>query len=253
MIPYTLMLLSHTLGDYYFQPQAMAKLKSRSTWYVLIHAGVYAAVMFLSVLLYPCRAYFNAVIIAAATHAMIDVIKQLILNHYAKLSILTVRQDRLAYLIDQVLHMTIILACAFLTKAWEGGNSAALTALSEELPVVIGIDGYELLSIVCALLAVMKPANVFIQKVLVTEKPNDETRTRLRYGGRIGSLERIVSVVMMYLGQYAAIALVFTAKSVVRFKDFENRDFAEYYLYGTLMSVVTAVAVFALLKLFGAS
>ena len=252
MIPYTLMLLSHTLGDYYFQPQAMAKLKSRSTWYVLIHAGVYAAVMLLSVLLYPCRAYFNAVIIAAATHAMIDVIKQLILNHYAKLSILTVRQDRLAYLIDQVLHMTIILACAFLTKAWEGGNSAALTALSEELPVVIGIDGYELLSIVCALLAVMKPANVFIQKVLVTEKPNDETRTRLRYGGRIGSLERIVSVVMMYLGQYAAIALVFTAKSVVRFKDFENRDFAEYYLYGTLMSVVTAVAVFALLKLFGA-
>ena len=252
MIPYTLMLLSHTLGDYYFQPQAMAKLKSRSTWYVLIHAGVYAAVMFLSVLLYPCRAYFNVVIIAAATHAMIDVIKQLILNHYAKLSILTVRQDRLAYLIDQVLHMTIILACAFLTKAWEGGNSAALTALSEELPVVIGIDGYELLSIVCALLAVMKPANVFIQKVLVTEKPNDETRTRLRYGGRIGSLERIVSVVMMYLGQYAAIALVFTAKSVVRFKDFENRDFAEYYLYGTLMSVVTAVAVFALLKLFGA-
>ena len=223
MIPYTLMLLSHTLGDYYFQPQAMAKLKSRSTWYVLIHAGVYAAVMFLSVLLYPCRAYFNAV-----------------------------RQDRLAYLIDQVLHMTIILACAFLTKAWEGGSSAALTALSEELPVVIGIDGYELLSIVCALLAVMKPANVFIQKVLVTEKPNDETRTRLRYGGRIGSLERIVSVVMMYLGQYAAIALVFTAKSVVRFKDFENRDFAEYYLYGTLMSVVTAVAVFALLKLFGA-
>lgn len=252
MIPYTLMLLSHTFGDYYFQPQAMAKLKSRSTWYVLIHAGVYAAVMFLSVLLYPCRAYFNAVIIAAATHAMIDVIKQLILNHYAKLSILTVRQDRLAYLIDQVLHMTIILACALLTKAWEGGNSAALTALSEELPVVIGIDGYELLSIVCALLAVMKPANVFIQKVLVTEKPNDETRTRLRYGGRIGSLERIVSVVMMYLGQYAAIALVFTAKSVVRFKDFENRDFAEYYLYGTLMSVVTAVAVFALLKLFGA-
>ena len=252
MIPYTLMLLSHTLGDYYFQPQAMAKLKSRSTWYVLIHAGVYAAVMFLSVLLYPCRAYFNAVIIAAATHAMIDVIKQLIPNHYAKLSILTVRQDRLAYLIDQVLHMTIILACALLTKAWEGGNSAALTALSEELPVVIGIDGYELLSIVCALLAVMKPANVFIQKVLVTEKPNDETRTRLRYGGRIGSLERIVSVVMMYLGQYAAIALVFTAKSVVRFKDFENRDFAEYYLYGTLMSVVTAVAVFALLKLFGA-
>lgn len=42
---------------------------------------------------------------------------------------------------------------------------------------------------------------------------------------------------MLLLGQYSAVALVFTAKSIVRFKDFEDRSFAEYYLYGTLLSV----------------
>lgn len=46
MKEYTLLMLAHMLGDYYFQPQCLAKLKSRNTLYVLIHAGIYAAVMF---------------------------------------------------------------------------------------------------------------------------------------------------------------------------------------------------------------
>ena len=51
MKEYTLLMLAHMLGDYYFQPQCLAKLKSRNTLYVLIHAGIYAAVMFSTLLL----------------------------------------------------------------------------------------------------------------------------------------------------------------------------------------------------------
>lgn len=102
------------------------------------------------------------------------------------------------------------------------------------------------------LLAVLKPANVFVQKVLVTEKPDETVKTRLKHGGCIGSLERFIIICMLLLGQYSAVALVFTAKSIVRFKDFEDRSFAEYYLYGTLLSVAVSIALFALLKIFGA-
>lgn len=251
MIPYTLLFLSHTLGDYYLQPQALAKLKSRNTAYVLIHAAIYAAVMFLSIFLYPSRVYLQAVVISASTHAVIDVVKQLFLNHKAKQSILSIKQERLAYLIDQVLHMTIILACAIFTVSVET-TDASLKTVSSWCSTQIGINGYTLLSILTAVLAVMKPANVFIQKILVTEKPSADTKTRLNYGGRIGSLERFIIIVMLFLGQYAAIAIVFTAKSIVRFKDFENRDFAEYYLYGTFLSVVTAIIVFGLMRVLGA-
>ncbi len=251
MIPYTLLFLSHTLGDYYLQPQALAKLKSRNTAYVLIHAAIYAAVMFLSILLYPSKVYFQAVVISAATHAVIDIVKQLFLNHKAKQSVLSIKQERLAYLIDQVLHMTIILACAIFTASVETWD-ASLKPINSWISEQIGINGYTLLSMLAAVLAVMKPANVFIQKVLVTEKPSADTKTRLNFGGRIGSLERFVIMAMLFLGQYAAIAIVFTAKSIVRFKDFENRDFAEYYLYGTFLSVVTAIIVFVLMRVLGA-
>ena len=71
-------------------------------------------------------------------------------------------------------------------------------------------------------------------------------------GDCIGSLERFIITCMLLLGQYSAVALVFTAKSIVRFKDFEDRSFAEYYLYGTLLSVAVSIALFALLKIFGA-
>ena len=48
------------------------------------------------------------------------------------------------------------------------------------------------------------------------------------------------------LGEYSAIAFVFTAKSIARFKEIEqNRDFAEVYLLGTLASVT--IALFAAL------
>lgn len=44
------------------------------------------------------------------------------------------------------------------------------------------------------------------------------------------------------LGEYSAIAIVFTAKSIARFKEIEqNRDFAEVYLLGTLTSVTIAL------------
>lgn len=249
MKEFTLMLLAHSLGDYYFQPARLSEAKSKSIFYVLIHAAIYAATMFSTLLIYYSEAYLYALATASLTHALIDIVKQLVINGRAKAGILTVREERAMYLADQVLHMAIILACAFFSANAGAGSDA--TFVSETLPRLTNADGYALIGVVTALLSVMKPANVFIRKVLVTEKPGEAMQTRLRHGGNIGNLERLIIIVFMCLGQYAAIAIVFTAKSIVRFKDFENRSFAEYYLYGTLMSVVTAIAVFMLLKIFG--
>lgn len=249
MIPYTLMLLAHCMGDYYLQPAFIAKLKSKNAFYVLIHTSVYAAVMFATYPLYKCREYLIALVVSTVTHALIDIIKQFILNSRAKTGVLTVREERMFYLVDQVLHMAIILCCSFIGS--NGNQQGELAFLSVTVRELTGMSGYALIGIATALLAVMKPANVFIQKVLITDKPDKNTVTKLKYGGKLGDLERLISMVMLLLGQYAAIALVFTAKSIVRYRDFEDRSFAEYYLYGTMLSVVVCICVFGLLKLFG--
>jgi hypothetical protein len=44
-------------------------------------------------------------------------------------------------------------------------------------------------------------------------------------------------------GRPEAIALVLTAKSVARFPSFKNEAFGEYFLIGTLLSLVLAAAV----------
>lgn len=74
-------------------------------------------------------------------------------------------------------------------------------------------------------------------------------------GRLIGDLERIVLTIVVAAGSYAALAFLVAAKGVVRFDEFEdNREFAEYFLIGSLSSVLVALCAglalrFALLHL----
>ncbi|HMJ59751.1 MAG TPA: hypothetical protein VK467_11475 [Gemmatimonadales bacterium] len=61
-------------------------------------------------------------------------------------------------------------------------------------------------------------------------------------GRTIGSLERAIALTLVLLGQYAALGLIVAAKSVARFKALEDREFAEYFLIGTLASLLLALA-----------
>lgn len=107
-----------------------------------------------------------------------------------------------------------------------------------------------------------KPANLVIREL--NDKDNirqpqaptpvpvlDTPRREAEYqhaGSRIGTLERYLIAIMILLGQYAAIGLIFTAKSITRYDRIsKDPSFAEYYLVGTLMSTLIAIlTVFAL-------
>jgi len=62
-----------------------------------------------------------------------------------------------------------------------------------------------------------------------------------RTGALIGMLERLLLFVMALLGQWAAVGFILTAKSVARFDKLKRQDFADYYLIGTLASLLVAV------------
>lgn len=66
------------------------------------------------------------------------------------------------------------------------------------------------------------------------------SQQELRRGRIIGVLERIILFTLVLGGQYAALGFVVTAKAMARFKTLEDRDFAEYFLIGTLLSVLLA-------------
>ncbi|HUQ79314.1 MAG TPA: DUF3307 domain-containing protein [Patescibacteria group bacterium] len=62
-----------------------------------------------------------------------------------------------------------------------------------------------------------------------------------RVGATIGILERLLIVVFVLTGTDVAIGFVVAAKTLARFRLLDDRDFAEYYLLGTLASVSVAI------------
>jgi hypothetical protein len=64
-----------------------------------------------------------------------------------------------------------------------------------------------------------------------------------RAGTLIGILERIFVLTLVLIGEYSSIALIFTAKSIARFEELKDRKFAEYYLIGSLASILCVMLV----------
>ncbi len=61
-----------------------------------------------------------------------------------------------------------------------------------------------------------------------------------RRGRVIGWLERALLLILISLGQWGAVGFVLAAKSVARFRELEDKRFSDYYLIGTLASLLVA-------------
>jgi hypothetical protein len=61
-------------------------------------------------------------------------------------------------------------------------------------------------------------------------------------GRLIGNLERLVLTIVVAAGSYAALAFLVAAKGLIRSEDLHDRDFAEYFLIGSLASVLVALS-----------
>ncbi|MEZ0343693.1 MAG: hypothetical protein ABWJ99_02640 [Caldimicrobium sp.] len=69
-----------------------------------------------------------------------------------------------------------------------------------------------------------------------------------RAGMIIGLFERFIILTFVLLNQYSGIAFIFTAKSIARFEELKNREFAEYYLIGTFASLSFALLCGEIIK-----
>lgn len=68
-------------------------------------------------------------------------------------------------------------------------------------------------------------------------------------GKYIGNLERLMILFVVLVGSYETIGFIIAGKGLIRAKEFEDRDFAEYFLIGTFTSVGIAVVVGLIIKL----
>ncbi len=63
----------------------------------------------------------------------------------------------------------------------------------------------------------------------------------LSRGKIIGYLERLLVIVLIVHNAFSGIAFIVAAKAIARFKQMDDRDFAEYFLLGTLCSILLGI------------
>ncbi len=235
-----LLLTGHVLGDFLFQTRSMVERKSERK-VLLLHIGsvlVAHTILVLPFVHWDLRSLILTLVLLfflGGSHALIDA---------AKIRLTARRGDSMAlFMLDQACHGFAILGVWGLWCAWLGDkpgvfaptNLAILSSLALIANAYV-LNGNAGAALIKLFLDPLQPAGG------TTEGSDSRTQSIQQMGRSIGILERMLLVSLIMLGQWEAIAWIFAAKTLARFKELDKKDFSEYYLIGTLASLLFAAA-----------
>lgn len=240
------MIIVHLLGDYYFQSQKMSQEKKDNFSALALHGGIYLFIAILPFIRYNFNIDVLIIgIITGLAHFYID----LVLFYVKKIQRFSAFEDRF-FIADQILHIAVIILTV---------KSFGYKFTDINYQTLLGVD-FSVLQWVAALLCAGKPANIAFKKLFNkyrpapenishdNEKESDQTvsgPSRQYAGAIIGILERILTLMLISVYAYAGIGLILTAKSIARYdKISKNPQFAEYYLIGTLSSILFMIGAY---------
>lgn len=254
-------IIGHLLGDFYIQTNQVAEKKKTSFRYVLLHCLLYMMVIFVLTawLTGDLLRGFYMTIIIGVSHLCVDSLKVYIEAKYTKAA----RYEYVMFLLDQIIHIFILVLVCGMFRIHIDMDKYPLMLENKIIPV------RKAAAIFIAALICWRPAAIFISLVFkqipnTIEKADNVQENKkgpahdgnavsetIRIGSWIGILEREIILLLGLLGQYGAIGFVLTAKSLARYKQLENKAFAEKYLVGTLLSALVAIASVSICLLAG--
>ena len=226
------LLAAHLIGDYYLQSQKMSTDKQEKFSVLINHCIIYGGCV-LVVAWGLCGAMaIPGISVVCFGHFGVDTLKFFLLKLFPN------SRKGLVLMIDQTIHLATITAVVLW---WPTDIRPCIPELMTALDWSCRLSTFLRLS--CLALFIGKPANIILkvsnQKPAADNAAQSEDR---RFGAIIGTLERILTAVLFLLGQYGAISIVFTAKTLTRYKKItDSPEFGEYYLIGTLGSLLLAI------------
>lgn len=231
-----LLVAGHLIGDFLFQPRAMVEAKSRRP-VLAAHAGLVVAAHLLAVAPFWSASVGVAVLGIGAAHAVIDGLKERWRGPR--------RDDLAVFFLDQAAHLLVIVGAWLLLLRLAGAPPLAFPpewvgpfACAAGVLAIFAFNWTGGSTIVSGTLSTLE----------VGLEGAEESSGIPGSGHLIGILERTFTLILIVLGQWAAIALLLTAKSIARFEELKDRRFAEYYLVGTLTSLLVATVTGLLLR-----
>ncbi|MDP4209915.1 MAG: DUF3307 domain-containing protein [Bacteroidota bacterium] len=228
------LILFHLLNDFLIQPNSWVEHRnnhhvrsSRLYWHGVL-AGLVAFIAIGSFRAWP------VFIVVSITHIAADLWKS---HQIHKPNTL------LYFLSDQIFHIVVLIACWLV---WISGLRifhVVVCQLYNNFNIWLLLLGYA----ICIF-----PLGYIVN--LSTErwrKQFTKEDNSLREAGKwIGIIERSLVFSLVLAGQFQAVGLVITAKSILRFSDAETRKHSEYVLIGSLLSFTLAILTGFIVKCF---
>lgn len=228
-----LLLLGHVLGDFAFQTDEMAANKHR-VGPLLSHGAIVIAVHVLAFL--PLLTLQTGAIVALVgiVHVLIDAVSSRVRP--------TETTSAPLFLGDQIVHLLVVVAGWWLMEPAALAGAPVVTVAGGEaaVPWSAMTTGAVYVS---AFVFAHDGGNAIVRGVLPADGPETAEEDDLEAGSLIGTLERWIVILLGVVGRWDAVALVVAAKSIARFEELKQRVFAEYFLVGTLSSVLVAVVL----------
>jgi hypothetical protein len=248
---FLVLVLAHVLGDFYIQSPALARQKNHRLQKVAVHALLYALPFLPCIVFFSMRPYTVMwLLFPIITHGLIDVLKYMMLQRGGV-------SERNLFIGDQILHiLTLVLTSCMLNTPESGPIPVPWLSTLLQGNGVDPDSLYSFLSWTLFVLLIGKPANICFIKSFSHLSPGrsensdaeEDGPAEVRNPGAvIGFLERLLIGMCLAVGQYGAIAIVLAAKTIARHKQLEDKPFAEYYLIGTLYSIVFAFLCYFLI------
>ncbi|WP_223699964.1 DUF3307 domain-containing protein [Sutcliffiella deserti] len=279
------LILGHLIADFYLQTEKMVNDKKKYLKIHLLHHGLIAFVTLVIISFYLGYSNYLLYVVLPAIlltlfHGLIDMTKI-----YSQKKIQNLQQKNGwslgLFLADQVLHvLTILVVCYYFYEVNLGellqsvllslhileGPSPTLTLLNSTLFILIvfilitSVTGH---FIKIMLGSLTKYLSLFEGKYTLRDHTVSSTSHKhlseeyiymvmkhqdLSRGKIIGYLERLLVVALILMGSFSAVGFIVAAKSLTRFKQMDDRDWAEYFLLGTLTSFLFAIVYGIILK-----
>lgn len=228
------LLLLHVLGDFYLQRQQDIDDRYDHNKISLKHFAIHVALWLFCVAVF----FFNRDLIVLlglyiGTHLVIDLILYIV-QKIQKIS------KEWMYGLDQAIHLFSIFLGIYLLDVYDLLNLSFISHLSESVwTVLILITGF---------LYLMKPANYTFKMYFRRYNSTIDSNEIPNAGSHIGSIERMVMFILLMMGAEISLGIILTAKTLTRFEKIsKDKSFAQYYLLGTLYSILITLIVYGMI------
>ena len=272
-----LLLLAHLIADFWLQTDAMVRNKLKSFKKHMLHHLLTTGLVltFIWGYSYHFSNVINYLVLPlifiCLTHFLIDLLKVKLLDTMKPKDSHSLK--RLGFfLLDQALHLVVLLITCILF--FNVNVTTMMTGLLRLLEVnnSLGVVNTLLFIMIIFILATSVSGHIiklivgslpseltnfegeFSFKNKITEEkdgngPRIESNFAEEYqyftysnpqfsrGRLIGYIERLLIISLTVVGAYPSIAFIIAAKSIARFKQLDDRNWAEYFLLGTLSSI----------------